>query len=142
MSPKDETGEYYVIQQGGTYLFQIKKRYELVIRNNSKNNAYNLSIHKLQNTYPLTFEKRYNPLDPLIIDKPATIKFSYEVWRPMTHQEAETLISTEVPEDLESLVLLAEYQSESRKTYYTKFQPMNKNEHLNKISELQYYEKL
>lgn len=142
MSPKDETGQYFEIREGGTYLFRVKKSYNLVIRNNSKNNAYSLTIYKLRESYPLIFEKKYNSLDPLTIDKPSTIPFSYQVYRPMTHQNAEILITSEIPDDLKHLTLIVEYKSESRRTYYTKFSPLNNNEHLKKFSELQYYEKL
>lgn len=142
MSPKDETGQYFIIQEGGTYLFRVKKSFDLIIRNNSKNNAYNLTLYKIKESYPLTFEKKYNPLEPLLIDKPNALPFNYQVYRPMTHQDAEVLLHTDLPDDLKSLVFIAQYKSESRRTYYTRFKPMNQNEHLNKFSELHHYDKI
>lgn len=142
MSPKDETGQYFVIEQGGMYLFRVKKRFDLIIRNNSKNNAYNLTLYKIKQSYPLLFEKKYNPLEPLVVDKPITLPFTYEVYRPMTHQDAEILLNSDLPEDLKNLVLIAEYKSESHRKYYTKFSPMANNTYLNNFSQLDHFEKI
>lgn len=142
ISPMDKSGKYFIHEVGGFYHFEIKKKYDLIIRNNSKNNAYDLAIYMLKNNYPLSFEEKYNSLDPLIIDKPKSIPFSYIVNRPMTHHDSKVLMDTDFPEDIKRIVLIAEYKSESRKKFYTKFSTLNSNEHLKKFNDLKNFERL
>jgi len=142
LSPKDETGQYFVIDVGGTYLFKVGQRFQLVIRNNSKNNAYNLTLYRAKDNYPLIYKSKPNSLEPLTIENPKIIELTYEVYRSMTHMDAEAIKDADIPEDLKNLTLVAQYQSESRKTYYTKFSPLNNNEHLLKFPNSTHYEKI
>jgi hypothetical protein len=142
MSPMDETGQYFIMQIGATYFFTVKKRYDLIIRNNSKNNAYNLNLYNLNTSYPIQFKTKYNSLEPLTIDKPLKLEVSYEVNRPMTHADAEKIMQAKIPEDLVNLEIIAEYKSESRKTFYTKFTPPNINELISKAPNFEHYDKI
>lgn len=142
MSPKDETGQYFIIEQGGTYLFKVGQHYDFVIRNNSKNNAYSLVLYKLKDSFPLNFKTSQNPLEPLTIAKPKTIDITYQVFRPMTHQDAEEILNSALPDDLRDIIIMAEYQSESRRKYYTKFTPLNNNEHLTKFADAKNFAKI
>ena len=60
----------------------------------------------------------------------------------MTHDEAEVILQSNVPDDLKNFILLVEYKSERRRNYYTKFAPRNMNEHLKKAQILDNYEKI
>jgi hypothetical protein len=142
ISPKTEDGTAYVIEIGGTYLFNVRRNFDLVIRNNSKNNAYNILLYKSNTSYPVRFETKYSSLEPLTIDKPLKLRIVYEVYRPMTHDQAEDILQSNVPDDLKHFVVLLEYKSESRRKYYTKFTPRNTNEHLKKNPNLKQFEKV
>lgn len=142
VSPKTEDGTAYVMEIGGTYLFNIRRNFDLIIRNNSKNNAYNILLYKSNTSYPVRFEGKYSPLEPLIIDKPIKLKIVYEVHRPMTHDEAEVILQSHIPDDLKNFTLLVEYKSERRRKYYSSFLPRNINQPLKKAPNLEHYEKL
>ena len=142
ISPKTEDGDAYVIEIGGTYLFNVKRNFDLIIRNNSKNNAYNILLFKSNTSYPVRFEGKYSSLEPLTIDKPLKLRIVYEVHRPMTHDEAEVILQSNVPDDLKNFILLVEYKSERRRNYDTRFSPRNMNEHLKKAQNLDQYEKI
>lgn len=141
VSPKNEKGQYF-IKKGGVYYFRLIKEYKFIVRNNSKNTAYNLVFYKLKGDFPLNFKTKYNSLEPLIIDKPRSMDLLYEVNRPMKHDEAEKIWATRIPDDITNWIIIAQYQSESRNTYYTKFTPLNKNESVNKIFDLNNYDKI
>jgi hypothetical protein len=142
ISPKTEDGTAYVMEIGGTYLFKIQRNFDLIIRNNSKNNAYNIFLYKSNTSFPVRFEGKYSSLEPLIIDKPIKLKIVYEVHRPMTHDEAEVILQSNIPDDLKNFKLLVEYKSERRRKYYTSFSQRNINEPLKKAPNLEHYEKL
>ena len=142
ISPKTEDGTAYVIEIGGTYLFNVKRNFDLILRNNSKNNAYNVLLFKSNTSYPVRFEGKYSSLEPLTIDKPLKLRIVYEVHRSMTHDEAEVILQSNVPDDLKNFILLVEYKSERRRNYYTRFSPRNMNEHLKKNQNLDQYEKI
>jgi hypothetical protein len=142
VSPKTEDGVAYVMEIGGTYLFNVRRYFDLIIRNNSKNNAYSILLYKSNTSYPVRFEGKYNSLEPLTIDKSIKLKIIYEVHRPMTHDEAESILQSQVPDDLKNFTLLVEYKSEKRRKYYTNFSPRNNNETLKKTPNLEHYEKL
>lgn len=142
VSPKTEDGTAYVMEIGGTYLFNVKRNFDLIVRNNSKNNAYNVLVFKSNTSYPVRFEGKYSSLEPLTIDKPLKLRLVYEVHRPMTHDEAKDILQSNVPDDLKNFVLLVEYKSERRRKYYTKFSPRNTNEHLKKSLSLEHYDKI
>jgi hypothetical protein len=142
ISPKTEDGTAYVMEIGGTYLFNVRRNFDLVIRNNSKNNAYGILLYKSNTSYPVRFEGKYSSLEPLTIDKPLKLKIVYEVHRPMTHDEAEVIRQSSVPDDLKNFTLLVEYKSERRRKYYTIFSPRNINEHLKKTPNIRHYEKI
>lgn len=44
-SPRDEDG-FYIQKKDGIYYYEVEHKYNLVIRNNSTNNAYNLKLFK------------------------------------------------------------------------------------------------
>ena len=142
VSPKTEDGTAYLMEIGGIYLFSIKRNFDLIIRNNSKNNAYNLLIYKSNTSFPIRFESKYSSLEALTIDKPLKLRITYEIHRPMTHDEAEDILHTDVPDDLKNFTLLVEYGSEKRRKYYTQFIPRNTNEHLKKNPNLEHYERV
>ncbi len=142
VSPKTEDGTAYVIEIGGTYLFNVKRNFDLLIRNNSKNNAYCVLLYKSNTSYQVRFESKYSSLEPLTIDKPLKLKIVYEVHRPMTHDEAENILQSSVPDDFKNFILLVEYKSERRRKYYTSFSPRNTNEHLKKNPNLEHYEQI
>lgn len=143
VSPKgfdSEVGEYYEFKEGGIYLFKIIKNYELVLRNNSINNAYNIVVYKNKVSYPLSFKNTLNPLIALTINNPQKIELEYIKVSPMTHEEARKVMEDDVPEDMKNLNFLIVYQSEKRKTFFTKFIPMHKNEYFDSISDMDLYE--
>jgi hypothetical protein len=142
ISPKTEDGTAYVVEIGGIYLFNVKRNFDLIVRNNSKNNAYNVLIYKSNISYPVRFEGKYSSLEPLTIDKPLKLRLVYEVYRPMTHDEAEDILQSNLPSDLKNFILLVEYKSERRRQYFTKFSPRNTNEHLKKSPSLDHYDQI
>ena len=101
-----------------------------------------MNLYKITDSYPLIFKTKQNSLDPLTIDKPKSISLTYQIYRPMTHDDAAIIRDAELPADLLNLILVAQYKSESGKTYYTKFSPLRSNEHLTKILNLNQYEKI
>ncbi len=77
ISPKTEGGTAYIMEIGGTYLFNVKRSFDLIIRNNSKNNAYNILVYKSANSYPVRFEGKFSSLEPLTINKPLKLRIVY-----------------------------------------------------------------
>lgn len=140
ISPKSEDGGGYIIEKGGIYLFTIRVDYYLILRNNSKNNALGLKLHKVKDSYKLNFIERYNSLDALIIDKPKTLRLNCTIRRPMTHDEADLIANNGFPDELRSLEIIAEYKNEAQKMFYTKFKLPVVNETLKKKPELSKFE--
>ncbi len=121
---------HYTMIVGGIYVFTIKRNYQLVIRNNSVNNAYKIVLYKKEENYLLEFENKVNSMVPLTINQPISIQLKYEISRPMTHHEAEELMNLPLPEEPENFTLIVAYQSESRNQFYSKFIPLKSNEQL------------
>ena len=129
-SPKNEEG-YYLQEEDGIYFYEIEHNYDLVIRNNSIQNAYNVKIY-VPKAYFLKFLNETNSLEPLTINNPKTIKMKYNIAKGMTRKESEILLSDKLTEELKKTAMIVEYQNEKRKTYYSKFIPLNQNERLKK----------
>lgn len=129
-SPRNEEG-YYLQEEDGIYYYEIEHNYDLVIRNNSIQNAYNVKIY-VPKAYFLKFLNETNSLEPLTINNPKTIKMKYNIAKGMTRNDAEILLSNKLTEELKKSEMIVEYQNEKRKTYYSKFIPLNKNERLKK----------
>jgi hypothetical protein len=131
-SPKTEEG-YYLIEKGGKYIFIIKWNYELIIRNNSIQNAYNVNVRISKSDLNLVFKNKHNSLDPIIIDKPIIIKLSYEIFKEMDHYEAEKLLSDKYPQEIRNTSFLIEYQDEYRENQiYCLFSPPKQNRIISK----------
>lgn len=129
-SPRNEEGNY-LQEEDGIYFFEIEHNYDLVIRNNSIQNAYNVKIY-VPKAYFLKFLNETNSLEPLTINNPKTIKMKYNIAKGMTWKETEILLSDKLTEELKNIAMIIEYQNEKRKTYYSKFIPLNQNERLKK----------
>ena len=71
-------------------------------------------------------------MEPLTINNPKTIKLKYSIGKGMTQNEAEILLNNKITDELKKSEIIVEYQNEKRKTYYSKFTPLNHNERLKK----------
>ena len=129
-SPRNEEG-YYLQEVDGIYLYEIHHMYDLIIRNNSMQNAYNVKIYVPKVNY-LKFKNETNSLEPLTINNPKTINLKYSIGKGMTHHEAEILLNNKITDELKKAEIIVEYQNEKRKKYYSKFIPLNQNERLKK----------
>lgn len=129
-SPRNENG-YYLHEVDGIYFYEIDHMYDLVIRNNSMQNAYNIKIY-VPKVHFLKFNNETNSLEPLTINNPKTIKLKYSIGKGMTQNEAEILLNNKITDELKKSEIIVEYQNEKRKTYYSKFTPLNHNERLKK----------
>lgn len=56
-----------------------------------------------------------------------------------THDEADQIMKSDVPDDLLTLKLVCEYRGASRKKYYTRFSLLRTNEYLNKKPNLKFF---
>ncbi len=130
ISPKNEDGNY-VFEGNGKYLYEIEHNYDLVIRNNSIYNAYNLRIYVPKN-FLFKFVNDLSPLEPLTIDKPRIIKMKYRIVDGMSFQESEIQLANTLAEKLKESKIIAEFKNENRKTLYSFFTPLNSNQKLNK----------
>jgi hypothetical protein len=119
ISPQNSDG-YYLQEVNGIYLYEFEHSYDLVIRNNSINNAYNVNIY-VENKYFLKFHNETSSLEPLIIDKPKIIKVKYNFSKNMTTQESLDELSIKFNEELKKTIFIIEYHDENRKTYFTEF---------------------
>jgi len=131
-SPRDETGQYFVIRDGGVYIFRVSHDYNLIIRNNSSNHAYHLSLFK-SNEVIIHFKNRHNPLNPITIDKPTVIELSHNVARKMTHSEANTFNDEKYPDEIKSMLFVASYQNEDGETFFTVFNPPTNNRYVSRF---------
>ena len=141
VSPKGSKGQN-VIEVGGTYLFHVSRDFELIAENKSKNKALNLTLYKSKDPYPLEYKSNFNFAGSLVGDNPKKVELTYRVKRPMTHNDAEQILKAKIPQDLNNITFLLSYQSESRDTYYTKFTPPDKNQHLHKSADLSNFQKV
>lgn len=129
-SPRNEEG-YYVQEPDGIYFYEIEHIYDLIIRNNSIQNAYNIKIFVPKVCY-LKFKNETNSLEPLTINNPKNIKLKYIIEKGMTQKEAEILLNNNLTDELKKSEIIVEYQNEKRKSYYSKFIPLNQNELIKK----------
>lgn len=130
LSPENNQG-HYAFEENGIYHYEFDRSYDLVIRNNSINNAYNVNIY-VENNYHLKFQNNTSSLDPLTIDKPKIIKVKYEFGRNMTAQDSLDELSVKFNDELKKTIFLIEYHDENRKTYFTKFNAPKTNMFLKK----------
>lgn len=110
------------------FILKIGHDYNLIVRNNSSNIAYNFLLYKNQ-TLPIQFKTKPNSLNPITLDKPLNLEVSYNVGREMTHAEADKFNDEKYPDEIKKLMFIASYQNENKKKFYTKFYAPNSNEH-------------
>jgi hypothetical protein len=137
VSPRNENGNY-IQETNGLYYYEIEHKFDLIIRNNSIQNAYNIKIFVPKVAF-LMFINETNSLEPLTIHNPRTIKMVYRIGKGMTHAEADELLDNKLTEDLKNAHMIIEYQNEQRKTYYSKFTPLSTNVRLGKNPNLDGY---
>lgn len=139
---QDNSGTYFEIVNGGIYYFTVERKYDLIIRNNSKHNAYKVEIYTAKNNYPIEFRTKQSSLEPILITQPRIIEVVYKVGRPMTHVEANRLRDVKFPDDVLDLRILVKYTSESKRVYYTLFLPPNNNRYFDKFRNIDDYQLL
>lgn len=130
ISPQNSEG-YYLQEENGIYHYEFEHSYDLLIRNNSINNAYNVKIY-VENKYFLKFQNDTSSLEPLIIEKPKIIKVKYNFSRNMTTQESLDELSIKFNEELKKTIFIIEYHDENRKTYFTEFNSPKTNKIIKK----------
>lgn len=130
LSPQNAEG-YYLPQENGIFHYEFEHTYDLIIRNNSTQNAYNVKVYAEKN-YSLKFLNETNLLDPLIVDKPKTIKAKYNFGKNLTTQESLDELAIKLNDEIRQIKFVIEYQDEQRKTYFTEFFPPNTNVHTKK----------
>lgn len=130
LSPQNDVGEY-LQEENGIYHYEFEHKYVLIIRNNSTQNAYNVKVY-VEKKYYIKFMNDDNLLDPLIVDKPKTIKAKYTFGRNLTPQQSLNELSIKFNQELQTTRFIIEYQDEHRKTYFTEFFPPTTNLHLKK----------
>lgn len=137
VSPTNENG-YFIQEPDGIYYYEIDNKYNLIVRNNSVQNAYNIKIYAPKVTF-LQFHNETNSLEPLTINNPKTIRMVYRIHEGMTHEQAEILLNNTLTDELKNSFMLIEYQNEQRKTFYSKFTALNVNERIEKKPNLTNY---
>ncbi|MGK4568576.1 hypothetical protein [Flavobacterium sp. 3HN19-14] len=130
ISPQNNEG-YYLSEEDGIYHYEFEHQYDLVIRNNSINNAYNVNIY-VEDKYFLKFQNYTSSLEPLMINKPKVIKVKYEFGENMTQQQSLDELSVKFNDQLKKTNFIIEYQDENRKTYFTQFNAPKTNQILKK----------
>lgn len=125
ISPQNSKG-YYLSEEDGIYHCEFEHSYELIIRNNSTNNAYNVAIY-VDNNHFLKFLNDTSSLEPLIIDKPRVIKMKYNFGKNQTVKDSLEELSIKFNDELRTTTFITEYQDENRKTYFTKFNAPKNN---------------
>ncbi len=130
ISPQNSEGDY-LSEENGIYRYEFEHLYELIIRNNSINNAYNIEVYA-ENNHFLKFQNATSSLEPLIISKPRIIKVKYNFGKNQTTKASLEELSIKFTDELRSTSFMIEYQDENRKTYFTKFNPPKNNIILNK----------
>lgn len=121
-SPRTEGG-FALFENYGKYFFIIKWNYQIIIRNNSNSNAYEVNI-KVNKKYlkNISFHNNLNYLEPIIIDKPKVLNLSFEIKKEMNHKEAHRLYSNQYPTEIRKTDFLIEYKNEARdKKYFLLF---------------------
>lgn len=125
LSPQNDQG-HYVHETNGIYYYEFERSYDLVIRNNSINNAYNVNIY-VEDKYVLKFQNNTSSLTPLTIDSPKVIKMKYEFSRNMTSQDSLDEQTIKFNDELKKIIFIIEYQDENRKTFFTEFKAPKSN---------------
>lgn len=124
-SPQDDEGNF-LIERGGLYWFVIHHDFDLIIRNNSVINAYNLKVFVDSHNLELSFKSSHNPLDPLPSHGKIVLNFKYTIRKEMKHDEADKMMNEKYPEEIKNMVFLVSYQNEERSEFhYTKFSHLN-----------------
>ena len=137
VSPRNEDG-YYIQEATGIYYYEIDHKFDLIVRNNSIQNAYNVKIYAPKVGF-LKFRNETNSLEPLTINSPRTIKMVYHIGKGMNQTEADEALNNKLTDDLKNAFMIVEYQNEKRKTYYSKFTAFNLNELMDKKPDLENY---
>lgn len=137
ISPRNSEG-YYIQDPAGIYFYEIEHFFNLILRNNSIQNAYNIRIY-VQKVDFLKFKNETIVLEPLTINNPKIIEMHYTIAKGMTFQEAEKSLNITLSEELKSVSIIIEFQNEQRKTYYSKFTPLSNNERLEAKPDLKNY---
>ena len=137
ISPRNEDG-YYIQDDNGIYYYEIDHKFNLIVRNNSIYNAYNIKIFAPKVDF-LRFYNYTNSLEPLTINNARVLKMVYHISGGMTHSAAEQVLNNSLTDDLRNAFIIVEYQNEKRKTYYSKFIALNSNGSLTKKPNLDNY---
>jgi methionine aminopeptidase len=103
--------------------------FNLIIRNNSIQNAYNVKIYAPKGSY-FKFKNETNSLEPLVISNPKNIEMVFTIKKEITFSEAEKLQNYLNSEELKQITLIVEYQNEQRRSFYSKFSTFTNNERL------------
>ena len=130
ISPQNSEG-YYLQEENGIYHYEFEHSYDLLIRNNSINNAYNVNVY-VESKYFLKFHNETSSLEPLIINNPKIIKVKNNFSRNMKHQDSFDELSIKFNEELKKTIFIIEYHDENRKTYFTEFNPPKTNKLIKK----------
>ncbi|SHM42889.1 hypothetical protein [Flavobacterium chilense] len=130
LSPQNAEG-HYLPQENGIFHYDFEYKYNLIIRNNSTQNAYNVKVY-VEKNYSLKFLNETNLLDSLTVDKSKIIKAEYNFGRNFSSQESLNELSNHFNDEIRKTKFVIEYQDEQRKTYFTEFFPPNTNIHAKK----------
>jgi hypothetical protein len=113
-------GHFTDIQDNGTYLFEFRIQYKIIIRNNSNYIAFYPRI--FLNTNKLAFSVLNNPLDSIDRGAPKELECEFELSKKMSLIESRTILKKSNPPDvIRDLIIIAVYQNEDREYFYTKF---------------------
>lgn len=116
----------YLPQESGVFHYDFEYKYNLIIRNNSTQNAYNVKVY-VEKNYSLKFLNETKLLDPLTLEKSKVIKAEYNFVRNFSSQESLNELSNHFNDEIRKTKFIIEYQDEQRQTYFTEFFPPNTN---------------
>lgn len=101
-------------------IYELLWKFDLVIRNNSEINAFNVKMLQHKNATKLAFNASINPQKSLKTHEEVIIPFQFTKVIQSTTQEF-PLHYTQNPSDFKDLMLLLEYENEFGRKFYSRY---------------------
>lgn len=117
ISNKNDVSKGYIDGNNAIYIFNIKWKFKIIIRNNSENIAFYPKL-TLDTTNPkFTMITPLNELTPISMKEPVVLEAEYFKLEECKGQQRTD--AGKFPEDLENMKLLLEYKNASKITRFT-----------------------
>ena len=100
--------------------YKLEWKFNLLVRNNSENNAYSIQMYQYKDQSFLKFSSVINPNKALLAHEEENFPFTFS---KIERIKAPDLASSELskPKEFKNLMLLLKYKNQHGKVFYTKY---------------------